>query len=255
MTLNPEARTMPQWATTVYDIFKDIDSHPGYRRRDSFKEIEEPEFWSVYEKFKPYSLCGVQKFYNVFCAIRYFAQHYPDQPGSIVECGVFFGGIMGAMIEWTSFFNLKNKNLWLCDTFEGFTVAGSQSLDLHGQIVKFQTHPNFLKIVETTIALATNNVGNSVRYLCGAVEETLTSGVATEMGDLYLLRLDTDYYESTRRELDVLYPKLVNGGLLIIDDYGHFKGAREATDEYMREHNIMPCWNRVDYSCWSAMKI
>ena len=53
---------------------------------------------------------------------------------------------------------------------------------------------------------------------------------------LALLRLDTDWYESTRHELEHLYPRLVDGGVLIIDDYGHWEGARRAVDEYFAAH-------------------
>jgi O-methyltransferase len=63
-----------------------------------------------------------------------------------------------------------------------------------------------------------------------------------------LLRLDTDWYESTRHELEHLYPRLVMGGVIIIDDYGHWKGARLAVDEYLAERRIPLLLNRIDYS-------
>jgi O-methyltransferase len=244
---------MGQWANNVYDIFKDIDTHSGYRRREHFKEIEEPEFWETYEKFKPYSLCGVQKFYNVFCSIRHLAHQGEDQRGDIVECGVFFGGMIGAMIDWSTFFGWRNKTFWLFDTFEGFTVPDSQSLDLHGNLTKFSKHPNFRDVVEDTLSLANRHPSNNVRYIVGPVEKTLCAPVEG-MDLIFLLRLDTDYYESTKIELEKLYPLVARGGTIIVDDYGHFKGSRQATDEYMKTNNIVPLWNRIDYSCWSMMK-
>ena len=63
-----------------------------------------------------------------------------------------------------------------------------------------------------------------------------------------LLRLDTDWYESTKIELEMLYPLLVDGGILIIDDYGHFKGAKKAVDEYFASINEKPLMHRIDYS-------
>ena len=67
-----------------------------------------------------------------------------------------------------------------------------------------------------------------------------------------ILRLDTDFYESTKIELEILYPKLVSGGFLIIDDYGHFKGCRKAVDEYFRDD--LPYLHYVDYSCRLIIK-
>jgi hypothetical protein len=67
-----------------------------------------------------------------------------------------------------------------------------------------------------------------------------------------ILRLDTDWYTSTKIELEVLYKKLVKGGILIIDDYGHWQGARKAVDEYFKNKNI---WlHYVDYTCRYIIK-
>jgi hypothetical protein len=63
-----------------------------------------------------------------------------------------------------------------------------------------------------------------------------------------LLRLDTDWYESTKHELVHLYPRLVPNGVLIIDDYGHWKGAREAVDEYFATLKLKPLLSRLDYT-------
>jgi hypothetical protein len=68
------------------------------------------------------------------------------------------------------------------------------------------------------------------------------------------LRLDTDWYESTRHELLHLYPRLVRGGVLVIDDYGHWAGARKAVDDYIAEHKLCLLLNRVDYTARIAVK-
>ena len=73
-------------------------------------------------------------------------------------------------------------------------------------------------------------------------------------GQIALLRLDTDFYESTRHELVHLFPLLVTGGVLIIDDYGHWEGARKAVDEYMENHKIKILLNRIDYTGRIAIK-
>jgi hypothetical protein len=63
-----------------------------------------------------------------------------------------------------------------------------------------------------------------------------------------LLRLDTDWYESTRAELDQLFPRLAAGGVLLVDDYGHWQGCRRAVDEYFRDHSIRMMLHRIDYT-------
>ena len=65
-------------------------------------------------------------------------------------------------------------------------------------------------------------------------------------GEIALLRLDTDWYKSTQHELIHLYPLLVGSGVLIIDDYGHWQGAKKAVDEYFSDKKIL--LNRIDYT-------
>lgn len=84
-----------------------------------------------------------------------------------------------------------------------------------------------------------------LRFVEGPVERTIP---ATVPGRLAVLRLDTDWYASTRHELEPLYPRLVPGGVLIIDDYGHWRGAATATDEYLAGLHPQPYLHRVDYS-------
>jgi hypothetical protein len=90
-----------------------------------------------------------------------------------------------------------------------------------------------------------------VNLVKGPVESTIP---ATIPDQLAILRLDTDWYESTKHELDHLYPRLVSGGILIIDDYGHWQGARQAVDEYFARQNLKPLLSRIDYTCRIMIK-
>ncbi len=82
-------------------------------------------------------------------------------------------------------------------------------------------------------------------FVPGMVEETIPASAPEKIA---LLRLDTDWYESTRHELEHLFPRIVDGGVLIIDDYGHWAGARRAVDEYFRNQGIALLLNRLDYT-------
>lgn len=93
--------------------------------------------------------------------------------------------------------------------------------------------------------LGTGYPAERVTFVKGRVEDTLPRVLP---GPIALLRLDTAYYESTKRELEQLYPLLVLGGVLIIDDYGHWKGARRAVDEYFAASGLRPFLHRIDYT-------
>jgi hypothetical protein len=90
-----------------------------------------------------------------------------------------------------------------------------------------------------------------IAFVKGKVEDTLPGSAPDSIS---LLRLDTDWYESTLHELVHLFPRLSAGGVLIIDDYGHWRGARRAVDEYLRDNSIRMLFDRVDYSGRIAVK-
>ena len=84
----------------------------------------------------------------------------------------------------------------------------------------------------------------NIIYVKGLVEKTLDGNFPEKIS---LLRLDTDFYESTKKELEILFPKLQSGGIIIIDDYGHWKGCKKAVDEYfVNKKNIF--FQQIDYS-------
>ena len=91
----------------------------------------------------------------------------------------------------------------------------------------------------------------SIKFIKGKVEQTIPREAPAQIS---LLRLDTDWYESTRHELVHPFPRLSVGGVLIIDDYGHWQGCRRATDEYFAENNISILLNRIDYTGRIAVK-
>ncbi len=99
--------------------------------------------------------------------------------------------------------------------------------------------------------LSTGYKKEKVHFIKGKVEETIPKNIPKEIA---LLRLDTDWYESTKHELTHLFPLLKPNGVLIIDDYGHWEGVRKAVDEYISDNNIHILLNRIDYSGRIAVK-
>jgi hypothetical protein len=84
------------------------------------------------------------------------------------------------------------------------------------------------------------------------VEDSIPSTIPEKIS---LLRMDTDWYESTKHELGHLFPRLSKGGIFILDDYGHWKGARKAADEFFENHKINIFLSRVDYTGRIAVKL
>jgi hypothetical protein len=99
--------------------------------------------------------------------------------------------------------------------------------------------------------LSTGYPAERVQLVKGRVEDTLPDGAPAEIA---VLRLDTDWYESTKHELEHMYPRLSPGGVLILDDYGHYEGARRAVDEYFEASGERLLLTRVDYTGRVAVK-
>lgn len=184
--------------------------------------------------------------------------------GSIVECGVWKGGSAMAAILTLERLGCHDRHLYLYDTFEGMTRPTEYDVDYDGvlaidQFRKLQTGPDSSSWNAISLDEARRNVlsvrscipEENIHFIKGKVEDTIPG---TAPGSISVLRLDTDWYESTRHELVHLYPLLRSGGVLIIDDYGHFKGSRRATDEYLATLEASPALFRIDRTCRVCIK-
>jgi hypothetical protein len=99
--------------------------------------------------------------------------------------------------------------------------------------------------------LSTGYPSENIIFVKGMVEKTIPRTLPNKIA---LLRLDTDLYESTHHELIHLYPKVTTQGIIIIDDYGHFQGSQEATDNYFSQESQKVLFHRIDYSCRVGIK-
>jgi hypothetical protein len=173
--------------------------------------------------------------------------------GAIVECGVWRGGSM--MAAALSLSRLRGRrDLYLFDTFAGMTAPEEGDVDwegrparpmldadVSGQGVRAVAH---LEEVRRNLG-ATGYPAERVHYVVGDVVDTLPA-LAPER--IALLRLDTDWFASTYHELAHLYPRLTPGGILIVDDYGHWQGARWAVDRYLSERGVSAKLHPIDYT-------
>ena len=209
---------------------------------------------------RPYTMTSPERLFSLIEAVRYVAA--AGVAGSFVECGVWRGGSMMAaalaLLECAD----TSRELYLFDTFEGMSAPTEHDVAIDGQSAATllqaprSTDPTsawcYATLPDVQAALErTRYPAERIHFVRGRVEDTLPAGAPQSIA---LLRLDTDWYESTRHELEHLYPALVPGGVLIIDDYGHWAGCRKAVDEYFTARGIRLLLQRVDYTGRIAIK-
>jgi O-methyltransferase len=182
-------------------------------------------------------------------------------PGDFVECGVWRGG--SSMLTALTLNRLgdSERRLYLYDTFAGMPEPGELEVDALGHSARQQWSSEqrgdvndwcYASLTEVRQnLLSTGFPAERLNLVEGLVEETIP-GTAPDR--IAVLRLDTDWYESTRHELEHLYPRLREGGVLILDDYGHWEGARRAVDEYFGVQAPHLLLNRIDYTGRVAVK-
>jgi len=213
---------------------------------------------ATYKAVAPFTRTSLENVAALCSAVGYVVRN--EIPGAIVECGVWKGGSMMAVAATLLRLGDTDRDLYLFDTFEGMPPPGSQDVYFTGEAASDLLRSE--KAAERLRALAPLNdvqrnlvaVGypvNRLHFVKGRVEETIPAQAPQEIA---LLRLDTDWYESTRHELVHLYPRLVRRGVLIVDDYGAWLGARQAVDEYLDENRLALLLNRIDESARIAVK-
>lgn len=207
----------------------------------------EEEFLSLWKKVEEYTLISIERAYAVYQSIRYIAGK--GFTGDWVECGVWKGG--ASMLAALCFkkFHHQTADLWLYDTYRGMTAPDeNDQIAVSGQSVSERNPEGWwaagIDEVRNNL-LKTDYPAEKIHFIEGDVAETL---VKEKPEKISILRLDTDWYASTYAELTYLYPKLQTEGVLLIDDYGHFTGARKAVDQYFSEKKMIPLLQRVDYT-------
>jgi O-methyltransferase len=206
----------------------------------------------LYRRVDPYTMTTPPRVYALVRAMEYVVAR--GVPGAIVECGVWRGGSMMAAALTLLRLGVTDRELYLYDTFAGMpppseadtTRSGVRAADLLAEHAgEEDSHIWAIASLSDVCAavLSTRYPEQRIHLVEGLVEDTLPAEAPEEIA---LLRLDTDWYRSTKHELEQLYPRLAPGGVLIIDDYGHWQGARRAVDEYFGENRITLLLNRVD---------
>jgi O-methyltransferase len=199
-------------------------------------DIDE-EASAIIRTVRPYTMTNVEKLNAVIMAARYITRY--DIPGAVVECGVWRGGSMHAFARALDAAGTHERELYLFDTYEGMTAPGPRDRRGDGRAAA-DLMASYGKTSRVWAVASLEDVQegfrqvpypqDKVHFIKGPVEQTIPSNAPESIA---VLRLDTDWYESTAHELTHLYDRLVPGGVLLLDDYGWWQGSREAVDEFM----------------------
>jgi O-methyltransferase len=223
--------------------------------REKFSDIKEDEFWDIYDKCTPFTMTSVERMYSLYKSVNYILEMKIE--GDFVECGVWRGGSSMLIAYMLKNRSISDRKIYLYDTFEGMSEPTSSDIDTRGTHASVLMDNSIDDKESSVWCLATINdveqnmkatsyVPSNIIYVKGKVENTIPTLSPDKV--IALLRLDTDWYESTKHELIHLYPELTKGGVLIIDDYGHWDGCRKAVDEYFNNTDSSILLNRVDYT-------
>jgi|SRR5690242_3242605 len=252
------------WKRALIRLFRSfgMEINPvGTKRAAEWPGFPDVEPWveAIINRVRPYTMTSIERISILCHATRYVTER--RIPGDIVECGVWRGGsMMAAALSLLAEQDLS-RTLYLFDTFMGMPPPSEIDRSWTGEtasaLLEKADRSDLIwacaSVDEVRANLAaTGYPGERVKLIEGRVENTLPRAAPEQIA---ILRLDTDWYESTKHELIHLYPKLSIGGILIIDDYGAWEGARKAVDEYINENELLLFLHRIDHTGRTAVKL
>ena len=191
------------------------------------------------------SMVSSDRLWAVIQATKYIIKN--EIEGDFIECGVWRGGCSLAMAMVLD--DLKaDRKIFLYDTFAGMTKPTKHDINYqeNSAINKFEKTKRdndssdwcFASIEDVKEQFKKVGLEEKAIFIKGDVLKTLKEENNLPK-KISLLRLDTDWYESTKYEMEILFPKLQKNGVLLIDDYGHWKGSRKAVDEYLTKYDLI----------------
>lgn len=220
----------------------------------SAPDITDQTFLKIYHLAAPYTATSIHRMYALYTAVQYVVEN--NIPGDFVEAGVWKGGSTMVIAATLKSMGITDRHIYLYDTFEGMAPATAEDVDIKGRSGTFLLSGEdqaaydenicYSPLDEVQANMAKTGYPEAyLHYVKGLVEDTIPGTIQEKIA---LLRLDTDFYSSTKHELLHMYPLLERRGILIIDDYGHWEGARKAVDEYFKQHDIKTYMARIDYT-------
>jgi O-methyltransferase len=231
---------------TGYRLVKAAPSAPPEPKRKPRKlpRHYDEEARRIIRRVGPRTMTAHEKLYALIVAVRHVVDQRID--GALVECGVWRGGSMQAVALTLLAHAADNRDLHLFDTFTGMPEPsqrdrrhdGEPAADVLARTPKTGVFWAIADLDDVRAGMTeTGYPAERIHFHPGRVEDTIPAQAPERIA---LLRLDTDWYESTRHELEHLYARVPSGGVVLIDDYGYWEGARQAVDEFLARTDDRP---------------
>lgn len=207
---------------------------------DAGEMVSQSSFARMHRLVRPYTVLGHARLLALHRAVRQVVER--RIPGEIVECGTARGG-SAALLALTLKDLGADRRVWVFDTFEGLPTPTARDRDATEAWHYAGTHRGDLFSVQELFERL--GILGQCRFIKGLFKDTLAgSGI----GAIAVLHIDCDWYESVRVCLEQLYDRVSPGGIIQIDDYGHWAGARTAVEEFLLGRAPDACLRWVDYT-------
>ena len=204
----------------------------------------EPRFKNIAEMCMPYTESSVESLYALYKSVEYIVA--AKIPGDLVISGVGRGGDCVLVAATLLAFHDDTRRIFMFDTFEVVSHRDSAN-------DSDPDSPKCVSVAELQLRLCRAGYPlDKLVFVKGFVEET--AGLEHPVKDVALLHLNIDLYRSTLRMLESFYPCLADGGVLVLDDYGHCAGQHDAATAYFKAIREPALFNRIDYGCRVSVK-
>src|SRR3954453_3859279 len=243
----PDAKPQPP-PRPIGQSAPNVEPHPSAPKRSRKVKLPsdyDEETREIWEAVRDRTMTHHTRVHALVQVVRYV--HRYQIPGAVMECGVWRGGSMLTVAHTLLQLGVTDRDLYLFDTFTGMSEATERDVRItegkHADELLAASGPGpmawarpgrFVATLEDVKkgSAALDYPEDRLHFIPGKVEDTVPEHAPESIA---ILRLDTDWYESTKHELTHLYQRLAPGGVLIIDDYGTWHGSKEATDEFLDE--------------------
>lgn len=230
-------------------VSRTVPDNNAQSRRPEFPIDYEEAYIEIIKKTRGYTLTSHEKLYQLIGIVKYLIDNKIS--GDFVECGVWRGGSILAMIETLKLLKVDHIKIHLFDTFSvndmletTAAIEEDKPFESSGPVSLEQLSVDLESVKK--LMRSTGYPQENIIFHVGRVEDTIPK---SSIDSIALLRLDTDWYDSTRLQLESFYHKVENNGVVISDDYGYWEGHKKAVDEFLANNKLKPLLVRNDHAC------
>jgi len=240
--IGKEVKRIAKKSQSILNLYSWYSFFRTIRIKDFRDFLDIPKMKIIFT-IRPYTMLGYPRLSNLYHIASYLQRKKIN--GSFVECGVWNGGSAGAIAAVSK--NDGNRHIWLFDSWEGLPEPGKSDISYNGKMGQKGMAIGFEEKVMELIFKKLRLDNKKIHLIKGWFNDTLPT-YKKDIGDIALLHLDCDWYESIRFCLEELYENVIQGGFIVIDDYGCWMGCKKAVNEFIKQRRLNIELIKVDYS-------